>query len=170
MITLTMKMMMMLMLMMTMTMTMVRSGGRSGASASRKPALLDRTKGGRQAEVTKVVIVIPLVSSIIILATSIILVVTSIIPNPDQAGEAVSLGGGSKTTPKPTFAIAQASESAPIFEVNATIIVFFVRFLTISLRPPAASLPWHSPVGQSSVGQKYLTWTPGQVTWMEISH
>ena len=31
------------------------------------------------------------------------------------------------------------------------------------LRPPATSLPWHSPVGHQSPGQKYLTWTPGQV-------
>ena len=109
-------------------------------------------------------------------------VLTSILTTLIQAGEAVSLGGGSKTTPKPTFAIAQAFESAPIFEVIVTIIVFFVffaflvfilsfvffvfflTFLTIDLRPPGASLPWHSPIGQSSsVGQKYLTWTPGQV-------
>ena len=70
--------------------------------------------------------------------------------HPDvQAGEAVSLGGGSKTTPQPTFAIAQAFESAPIFEVIfllssmvfyviiivATIIIIvlvLITFLTIS--------------------------------------
>ena len=54
----------------TMLTMMLRSGGRSGASASRKPALLDRTKGWRQAEVTKVVI--PAVTSIIILVAAII--------------------------------------------------------------------------------------------------
>ena len=61
----------------TMLTMMLRSGGRSGASASRKPALLDRTKGGRQAEVAKVVIVIPVVGSIIIpVVTSIITILT----------------------------------------------------------------------------------------------
>ena len=54
---------------------MRRSGGRSGASASRKPALLDRTKGWRQAKVIilpanviSMIIIIPaVVSSMIIL-------------------------------------------------------------------------------------------------------
>ena len=60
----------MMTMMITLMMMMVRSGGRSGASASRKPALLDRTKSWRQAEVTKVVI--PAVTSIIILVAAII--------------------------------------------------------------------------------------------------
>ena len=59
--------------------------------------------------------------------------------HPDvQAGEAVSLGGGSKTTPQPTFAIAQAFEPAPIFEVIfhsviLTIMVFYVIIIVATI-------------------------------------
>ena len=60
-----------------MMITMRRSGGRSGASASRKPALLDRTKSWRQAKVIKVVIIIP--ANVISMITIIPAVVSSMI-------------------------------------------------------------------------------------------
>ena len=85
----------MMTMMITLMMMMVRSGGRSGASASRKPALLDRTKGGRQAEVAKVVIVIPVVGSIIIP------VVTSIIRGCSHIMSAKNRGSYTPPPPSP---------------------------------------------------------------------
>ena len=156
----------MMTMMITLMMMMVRSGGRSGASASRKPALLDRTKGGRQTEVAKVVIV----GSIIILATSIILVVTSIITILTRQEKRLALEEGLRRPPSqplPSLRPLSQPPSLRSMPPSSSSSSDFLR--PTSLRPPTASLPWHSPVGQSSVGQKYLTWTPGQVTWKYVT-
>ena len=148
-------------MMITLMMMMVRSGGRSGASASRKPALLDRTKSWRQAEVTKVVI--PAVTSIIILVAAIITILI-------RQEKRLALEEGLRRPPSqplPSLRPLSQPPSLRSLPPSSSSSSDFLR--PTSLRPPTASLPWHSPVGQSSVGQKYLTWTPGQVTWKYVT-
>ena len=161
-----------------MTITMRRSGGRSGASASRKPALLDRTKGRRQEKVIKVVIILPanVISMIIIIPA----VVSSMIILMCRQEKRLALEEGLRRPPSQPL-----PSLRPLSQPPSLRLFFFCHphhhrllcyhycchhphhcachhHISYNLRPPAASLPWHSPVGQSS-GQKYLTWTPGQV-------
>ena len=112
---------------------MRRSGGRSGASASRKPALLDRTKGWRQAKVIKVVIIIPanVISMIIIIPA----VVSSMIILMCRQEKRLALEEGLRRPPSQPLPSLRPLSQPPSLRLflSSSIMVFYVIIIVATI-------------------------------------